>query len=64
VGNKCDLPEEERQVSKEEGQKLAQELGGEPLTKWLEVSAKENINVTEIFNQVGHQNDNAQGGNS
>ena len=43
VGNKCDL--EDKQVSKEQGQKLASEYG----IKFLEASAKGNINVDEAF---------------
>ena len=44
VGNKCDL-EEERVVSKEEGQKLADSLG----ISFLETSAKEKVNIDEVF---------------
>lgn len=45
VGNKCDL-EEERSVSREEGENMAEKFGD---CKFLESSAKERINVEEIF---------------
>eukprot|EP00917_Polyrhabdina_sp_WS-2016_P028923 GHVP01061651.1.p1 GENE.GHVP01061651.1~~GHVP01061651.1.p1 ORF type:complete len:194 (+),score=34.32 GHVP01061651.1:459-1040(+) len=44
VGNKCDS-DNDRAVSVEEGQKLAEELG----VSFLEASAKECINVDETF---------------
>ena len=44
IGNKCDW-EEKRQVSTEQGQQLADELG----IPFLEVSAKNNINVEKAF---------------
>uniref|UniRef100_A0A0M3HR47 Ras-related protein SEC4 n=1 Tax=Ascaris lumbricoides TaxID=6252 RepID=A0A0M3HR47_ASCLU len=44
IGNKCDV-EERRQVSRERGEQLAIEYG----TKFLETSAKANINVEEAF---------------
>ncbi|KHN76400.1 Ras-related protein Rab-8B [Toxocara canis] len=44
IGNKCDV-EERRQVSRERGEQLAIEYG----TKFLETSAKGNINVEEAF---------------
>ena len=44
VGNKCDL-EKERQVSKEEGEKYAEQYN----VKFYETSAKDNININEIF---------------
>jgi Ras-related protein Rab-8A len=44
IGNKCDW-EEKRQVSTEQGQALADELG----IPFLEVSAKSNINVDQAF---------------
>lgn len=47
VGNKCDL-EHERKVSKQEGQQLATTLG----CAFLEVSAKANLNVKEIFHDI------------
>ncbi|CAL4059635.1 unnamed protein product, partial [Meganyctiphanes norvegica] len=47
VGNKCDL-EEKRAVSKEEGQNQAKEWDAE----FFEASAKEKINVNEIFTRL------------
>ncbi|VDN53693.1 unnamed protein product [Dracunculus medinensis] len=44
IGNKCDA-EEKRQVSRERGEQLAIEYG----TKFMETSAKANINVEEAF---------------
>ena len=44
VGNKCDL-KDQRLVSKEEGELLANSLG----ISFLETSAKEKINVTKVF---------------
>lgn len=44
IGNKCDW-EEKRAVSTEQGQQLADELG----IPFLEVSAKNNINVEKAF---------------
>jgi len=44
IGNKCDW-EEKRAVSTEQGQALADELG----VPFLEVSAKNNINVEKAF---------------
>lgn len=46
VGNKCDV--EERDVSTEEGQAKAKEFECE----FLESSAKENININEIFTTI------------
>jgi len=45
VGNKCDL-EEERGVSTQEGQKMAEKFGH---CKFFEASAKARINVEECF---------------
>eukprot|EP01128_Nolandella_sp_AFSM9_P010237 TRINITY_DN7045_c0_g1_i1.p1 TRINITY_DN7045_c0_g1~~TRINITY_DN7045_c0_g1_i1.p1 ORF type:complete len:201 (+),score=56.42 TRINITY_DN7045_c0_g1_i1:209-811(+) len=47
VGNKSDL-EDDRQVSKEQGEGLAEQFGW----KFLEASAKAKINVTETFVEV------------
>lgn len=44
IGNKCDW-EEKRQVSTEQGQQLADELG----IPFMEVSAKTNINIEKAF---------------
>ncbi|KAL9642188.1 hypothetical protein ABK040_007190 [Willaertia magna] len=49
VGNKCDL-EEERAVSKEEGKSMAEKFGEH--CKFVEASAKECINVEEIFTSL------------
>jgi len=42
VGNKCDVPESDRQVSYQEGKKLADQYG----VKFVESSAKENTNIS------------------
>ncbi|XP_031201059.1 ras-related protein Rab-3D isoform X2 [Mastomys coucha] len=47
VGNKCDL-EDERVVPAEDGRKLADDLGFE----FFEASAKENINVKQVFERL------------
>ncbi|KNE70301.1 small GTP-binding protein domain [Allomyces macrogynus ATCC 38327] len=44
VGNKCDMTDK-KVISKEQGQELAEELG----IKFLETSAKANLNVDEAF---------------
>jgi GTPase SAR1 family protein len=44
VGNKCDL-EEEREVEKQEGEERAKELRCD----FMEVSAKEGLNIDETF---------------
>jgi GTPase SAR1 family protein len=51
VGNKSDVQDSERQVSKSEGEALAKKYGVE----FLESSAKDNYNIGEIFNILGHQ---------
>lgn len=49
VGNKCDVPESDRQVSYQEGKKLADQYG----VKFVESSAKQNTNIAQIFNTIG-----------
>lgn len=48
VGNKCDLPQEKRKVTKEEGEKLAVELG----MTFFETSAKTGVGVNEGYNYL------------
>ena len=50
VGNKCDLPDSSRKVSKSEGENLAKNLD----IPFLEVSALTRINVKEAFMKVVH----------
>jgi len=47
VGNKCDLPDK-RVVSIEEGRQKAEALG----MKFFETSAKEDINIEEVYSTV------------
>jgi len=47
VGNKCDL-EDERVVPTEDGRRLADDLGFE----FFEASAKENVNVKQVFERL------------
>ena len=42
VGNKSDLPDSDRQVSKAEGEALAKKFG----IQFLETSAKDNVNIS------------------
>lgn len=51
IGNKCDLPNEERKVEKSKGEEFAKKFG----IKFYECSAKENINVNEAFDDLLHQ---------
>jgi GTPase KRas protein len=48
VGNKCDLPPEEREVTLEEGKELAARWG----CPFFESSAKNHINIDESFEQL------------
>lgn len=48
VGNKCDFPQEKRNVTKEEGEKLATELG----MKFFETSAKTGVGVNESYDYL------------
>ena len=50
IGNKCDY-ESARQVSTEEGQRLAQEYG----VNFFETSAKNDVNVTECFTTIARE---------
>ena len=47
IGNKCDMVTS-REVSYEEAQNLAQEIG----VQYFEVSCKENINIETAFQEV------------
>lgn len=53
VGNKCDL-EEKRVVKTEQGLELAKEFGLAP-EHFYESSAKNEINIKEIFNDLVRQ---------
>ena len=48
VGNKCDLPDNKRQVTKEQAEEMAKKWG----VPYIETSAKESINVQEAFMTV------------
>lgn len=48
VGNKCDEDSELRKVKFEDGEKLAKEMK----IPYFETSAKNNVNITHIFNQI------------
>ena len=49
-GNKIDI-EEERQVSHEEADKFAKEIG----SFYIETSAKKNINVEKLFEEIANK---------
>lgn len=51
VGNKCEVADEDREVSFQDGQDLAARVG----CPFLEVSAKENINVEEAFQIIARE---------
>ena len=48
VGNKCDCDEDDREVSYEEGKKLADSFG----IPFFETSAKKNTNVSDCFKAI------------
>jgi GTPase KRas protein len=50
AGNKCDLPGDQRKVTKEEAENYAKNIG----VSFLEVSALTRVNVKEAFIQVVH----------
>ena len=45
IGNKCDVPDEQRVVSTEQGKALAEEFG----ISFFECSAKANLHVDDSF---------------
>ena len=49
VGNKCDVTD--RKVSYEQAKKIAEQFG----VQYFEVSAKENRNISEMFNWIATQ---------
>jgi GTPase SAR1 family protein len=49
VGNKCDLPADERIIAKNEGERLASSWGN---AKFFEASAKNRVNIVESFAQL------------
>ena len=49
VGNKIDVPEEQRLVSNKEGLSVAEKYG----LQFLEVSAYTGVNIDDIFNKMG-----------
>jgi len=57
VGNKSDLQQNEREVSKEQGEKLAKEMNA----VFLETSAKDNICVNDLFERCVAQIEKALG---
>ncbi|MEL7341607.1 MAG: hypothetical protein AAGM67_14100 [Bacteroidota bacterium] len=50
IGNKCDM-EDERKVSRAEGERLAQMLG----IQFFETSAKEDLNVEDAFLTIARE---------
>lgn len=49
IGNKCDVDDSQRAVTKEEGEKLAAEFD---IEHFFEASAKQDVNVKQAFEQV------------
>ena len=48
IGNKCDTPSSERQIRKEDGERLAREFN----VAFMETSAKTGLNVDLAFKAV------------
>lgn len=65
IGNKCDLPEADRKISFQQGQKFADKYG----LKFFECSAKDGTNVNEAFDFIAkemynkHKNEFSKEGN-
>lgn len=57
AGNKCDLPEHMHQVSEEEGRAVAEAMGA----RFLLTSAKQRMNIDEVFIELVHQIDIRRG---
>ncbi|KYQ92807.1 Ras GTPase [Tieghemostelium lacteum] len=53
LGNKCDLPDKDRQVKSSEGDALVKKWGGD--IDFMETSAKSNINISSAFEQIVQQ---------
>merc|ERR1711879_498641 len=51
VGNKCDLPNSRRVVTREEGRELAEELG----VPFMETSARHAHNIEHTFDLLCHE---------
>lgn len=58
VGNKIDLGEDRRKVSREAAEKKAREWG----ISFIEVSAKTDVNISEIFHNLIQQCWDLEGG--
>ena len=56
VGNKCDLSDEIREITMEEGQNKANEYK----VPFFETSCKDDINVKEVFEKIAEDIDNKQ----
>lgn len=56
IGNKCDLQDDERAVTFEEAQQWVEEFKEDEEDfidiKFIEVSAKDGINIAELFNEI------------
>ena len=51
VGNKCDM-KDQRRVFQDQAKELAQKNNG---MKYYDVSAKENININDVFEEIMNQ---------